>query len=127
MLKTEKYEKSQGKLKCDICGTKFRENARIYNADNELVCICKYCNEFFSKEDIKLIMAIFESYGGYYGKYKYRNTSLDDILTDFFDYLSAKNGNLKNVLEDNKKLCHKALLHGYTPQELIRKMKETKK
>jgi len=127
MIKNEiMFEKSLGRLKCDICDTRFRENVRIYRVNNDIGYVCQHCNDIFTKEDIKLIINLFESYGGYFGKYKHRKTFLDKILTDFYDTLSV-DGNLINLLEYNKKLCHKAALLGYSPSQLLKKMRELKK
>ncbi len=126
MIKTEiRYEKSLGRLKCDICDTRFRENARIYKVNNDIGYVCQQCNDNFSKEDIYLIIDLFKSYGGYFGKFDDIKLSLDNILTEFYDRISA-DGNLKNTFEYNRKLCHKALLNGYTPKQLIQKMKVPK-
>lgn len=115
-----KYDKSLGSLKCGICGKNFKKNSDIYISQQNIGFICEKCMERFSKEELEEFLHLFNQYGGHFGKFEFSQITLEEILNEFFDLISYKQN--EDIIESNLKLRHKALLHGFTPKELIEKM-----
>ena len=122
-FKKIKYDKALGSLKCGICGNNFKKDSEIYISEKNTGFICKSCIHTFSKEDIEEFLNLFNRYGGHFGKFKFSQMSLETILDDFFNIISHRG--LTNIVESNLELRHRALIFGYTPSELIEKMRDS--
>ena len=106
-------------IKCGICRSEIRKNAKIYQEGSHFWVVCSQCYNSISKADLELMANLFLAYGGYFGKLKDPQFSISQILKG----LLKENKDIKkyaSIEELNIKLLHHALLHGLTPQQFIR-------
>ncbi len=117
-----RYDKEQGQIYCGICGEVFRENTDIYISQKDFGILCEECIGKITNEQIEEFIDLFNKFGGYFGIFKPNQITLKQIVDEFFNLTSFENS--ADIIESNLKLRYKALLHGYTPKELVRKIKE---
>ena len=117
-----KYEKKLGKIGCNICNKILSRDSIIFIPDDYFGYICERCYIIFSADDIEEFLVLFDKYGGFFGQLKTNKIPLDQLIEEIFELLNYKNN--VDIIEANMKLRHKALLYGYTSQQLIDEMKE---
>lgn len=64
---------------------------------------------------------LFIAFGGYFGKFKYPNVSIENVLKELIEEIKIKKNKI-GFHELNVKMMHKVLLHGISPQDYIKKL-----
>ena len=118
MINSPNFTVSNG-IKCSICRADIKERHKMYQTGLRLGVICRSCRTRFSEEDIEMIVNIFFSFGGYFGKFDRSDFSIDEAIVEFAEQLSVGNTTLHS---QNIKMWHKVLTHGITPQEFLKKL-----
>lgn len=118
MINAPNFTISNG-IKCSICRADIKERHKMYQTSLKLGLICRSCRKRFSDEDIEMIVNMFFAYGGYFGKFDKSEFSIDDIIVEFAEQLSAGNTTLHS---QNIKMWHKVLTYGITPQEFLEEL-----
>ncbi|MFW9784537.1 MAG: hypothetical protein ACFFFB_19810 [Candidatus Heimdallarchaeota archaeon] len=103
-------------ITCDVCNEEIRYRAAFYDSGVNHRVICELCYRKFSKEDIELMLNLFNAYGGYYGKFKKLKSSIYKRLKEFNEF-DLRNNNFSNTDQINLQLLHGALIFGFTPEE----------
>ncbi|MGB5912548.1 MAG: hypothetical protein WBH31_15255 [Promethearchaeia archaeon] len=109
-------------IHCVICHSDIKDLDDIYQVSHNLGIICQNCVKIFSSEDIEIMIYLFFIYGGYFGKFDQRTFSLPEAIKS----LTKQEFNPKKqiMFEDlNERLVHKALLHGISPVDLVKTLK----
>ncbi len=111
--------KISGKIKCSICRALIRDRHRMYQSSLKLGVICKSCRDRFSSDDIEMIVNLFFAYGGYFGQYDKSEFSLENVIVGSARQLETGKSSFHS---QNVKMWHKALTHGITPEEFLKKL-----
>jgi len=107
---------------CVICHSTINNFDEIFQISHNLGIICQNCVKIFSFEDIEIMTYLFFIYGGYFGKFNQRTFFLPEAIKSLTrqDFDPKK----KIIIEDlNERLVHKALLHGISPVNLVKTLK----
>ena len=96
---------------CGICHRKIEPDELITQDKTYFSVVCINCHNTFPEKDIGLIIGLFISYGGYFGKL--RNSASD---FDLRSLIIESTGNLQ-IKEIRLLLMHVALLYGITPDQ----------
>ncbi len=105
-------------FKCGVCQKDIEEHEIIYQDVTHFRVVCSTCNDLFTKEDLELVINIFLSHEGFFGKLK-PTASKHDLKGLIIEY--EKRSKL-NVEEMNILLLHKALLYEITPKQFIKQL-----
>ena len=111
------------KLKCTICRTEIKDNSVVYQSKINYGIICGECYQKFSEEDIELMLVLFLTYGGYFGKLPKSEFSFLDAIDEIHNSLHMKELSPK-IKEINLRLLHKSLLHGLDPEQYQAQLKK---
>ena len=105
-------------FRCGICNEKIKANETIFQDNTHLVVVCSTCKTIFPKEDVALVVGIFLSHGGYFGKLKYSSPkhSIKDLL---IKYRKEQKLNMDKI---QILLLHRALLYGITPKQFNKQL-----
>ena len=103
-------------FRCGVCHEEIRPDEIIFQDITHFRLVCSTCNSIFTEEELELVINIFLSHGGYFGKKKNKSSSFD--LLDTIVELGSK----LNLYEMKISLLHKALLYGVTPKEHIKQL-----
>jgi len=106
-------------IKCGICRLEIKKGAQIFQEGLHFGIVCSQCHDSISKEDLELMANMFLAYGGYFGKLNDPRISIGVILEELVKE-NKIDKKFVSIEELNIKLLHSALLHGLTPQQLIR-------
>ena len=117
-----RYDKDQGKTYCNICGELFKENTIVYISQQSFGMACEKCKKKFTDEQIEEFFYLFNKYGGHFKIYESNQIRLEEIVKEFFNFIKHKESS--DLIEINQKIRHKALIHGFTPEQLVEKMKD---
>ena len=109
-------------LKCSICRADIKENSTIYQSKTNYGIVCDSCYQNFSEEDIELVLTLFLTYGGYFGKLPKEQFSFHEALKEIQDSVDEKE-NSTQILEINTRLLHRSLLHGLYPEQYQAQLK----
>ena len=101
---------------CDICKEKIKHRATFYQSGVHSRVLCEICYKRFPKNDIELMINLFNAYGGYFGKFKKLKSSVFKRLKELNEADMSKE-NVFSADEINLQLLHAALLFGFSPQE----------
>ncbi|MFX0058440.1 MAG: hypothetical protein ACFE8J_09090 [Candidatus Heimdallarchaeota archaeon] len=101
-------------VKCAICNSDIKTLSDIYQNAKTKGIICDSCKEKFAGENFELIIYLLFVYGGYFGMRKREEFSLSSVLEELDFNISGESIDVEDI---NRKLIHRALLHGYTPKE----------
>ena len=114
------YRDSQGSrsILCAICRSDITGDTNLHQSGFSLSIICDHCYNEFTKDDLEMMLNMFLAYGGYFGKLKAANLSVQSILSKLLDEIKAEKGRIE-IQELNIRLMHKALLYGIGPAEFI--------
>ncbi len=121
------YEKNESKgenhhssdlssIECDICKEKIKHRATFYQSGVHSRVICEICYKRFPKNDIELMINLFNAYGGYFGKFKKLKSSVFKRLKELNEADMSKENHF-SADGINLQLLHAALLFGFSPQE----------
>ena len=102
-------------VKCGICHTEIVSSASIYQEGFHFGLVCEECYKNNSPEDLELMANMFIAYGGYFGKLKIADFSLNKLL----EQIVSKVENKENVEELHFTYMHHALLNGITPKQFV--------
>ena len=115
--KGEKHHSSDlSSIECDLCKEKIKHRATFYQSGVHSRVICEICYKRFPKNDIELMINLFNAYGGYFGKFKKLKSSVFKRLKELNEADMSKE-NLFSTDGINLQLLHAALLFGFSPQE----------
>jgi len=109
-------------LKCSICRADIKENSTIYQSKTNYGIVCDSCCQNFSEEDIELVLTLFLTYGGYFGKLPKEQFSFHKDLKEIQDSVDVKEDSTQ-ILEINTRLLHRSLLHGLYPEQYQAQLK----
>ena len=109
-------------LKCSICRADIKENSTVYQSKTNYGIVCDSCCQNFSEEDIELVLTLFLTYGGYFGKLPKEQFSFHKDLKEIQDSVDVKEDSTQ-ILEINTRLLHKSLLHGLYPEQYQAQLK----
>lgn len=113
MMKSS-HKNISNELKCAICYSDIKERLNVYQDAITKGIICASCKKKFAAEDIELIIYLLFVYGGRFGMHKKEEFSLQKMLEGL--NLSSYDNDV-GVEDINRRMMHKAILHGYTPKE----------
>jgi hypothetical protein len=102
--------------KCDICNQVLHNRAIFFQSAVNNNVICESCYKKFSKDDIKLMINLFNAYGGYFGKFQKLKDSVYKRLKELNGF-KIRQENLSSADSSNLQLLHAALQFGFTPKE----------
>ena len=105
--------------RCDVCQEEIKFKATIYDSGVNHRVICELCYKRFPKNDLELMLNLFNAYGGYFGKFKKLKSSVYKRLREYNEN-GFKNNDSSRANQINLQLLHAALLFGFTPQEYFR-------
>jgi hypothetical protein len=103
-------------LKCTICRADIKDNTAVYQSRTNYGIICGSCYQKFSEEDIELMLILFVTYGGYFGKLPRDQFSFFKALKEIQNKTSMID-NPPQIIEINMRLLHRSLLHGLYPEQ----------
>ncbi|MFW9948088.1 MAG: hypothetical protein ACFFDX_14785 [Candidatus Odinarchaeota archaeon] len=103
-------------IECDICKEKITHRATFYQSGIHSRVICEICYKRFPKNDIELMINLFNAYGGYFGKYKKLKSSVFKKLKEL-NQADINKDEITSADDVNLQLLHAALLFGFSPQE----------
>jgi len=103
-------------IECDICKEKITHRATFYQSGVHSRVVCEICYKRFPKNDIELMVNLFNAYGGYFGKYKKLKSSVFKKLKELNE-TDINKDNVTSADGVNLQLLHAALLFGFSPQE----------
>ncbi len=108
-------------VKCGLCHKEIKERSEIHQEQLSLILVCSECCLLFPNEEVQIAFKLFVAYGGYFGKLKSPQLSVNEILKNILmEYKSKdKKVRLEDVEEFNLTLLHRALLYGITIQEYV--------
>jgi len=109
-------------LKCSICRADIKDNSTIYQSKTNYGIVCDSCCQNFSEEDIELVLTLFLTYGGYFGKLPKEQFSFYEALKEIQDSMDVKKDSTQ-ILEVNTRLLHRSLLHGLYPEQYQAQLK----
>ena len=109
-------------LKCTICRADIKDNSAIYQSKTNYGIVCDSCYQNFSEEDIELVLILFLSYGGYFGKLPKKQFSFHEALKEIQDSADVKEDSTQ-ILEINTRLLHRSLLHCLYPEQYQAQLK----
>ncbi|MGB5910130.1 MAG: hypothetical protein WBH31_02935 [Promethearchaeia archaeon] len=110
------YSSVLSSIDCDICKEKIKHRATLFQSGVHSRVICEICYKRFPKNDIELMVNLFNAFGGYFGKFKKLKSSVFKRLKELNEADMSKE-NLSSADEINLQLLHAALLFGFSPQE----------
>ena len=113
------------KVRCKVCRNEILHQPTIMKLGFKFETVCRECCSKFSKEDLGLMVNMFNAFGGYFGKFNSLKVSTSKIINAIFNDLkiSKEKSGLHKL---NVKFLHKALLHGIIPQQFLNNFKEVK-
>jgi len=115
----------QKELKCSICRRNIKINANMFQTKLRLEFICDNCYLNHSKEELNLILNLFDAYGGYYGCEKDINAQNSEIIKKLAIEIKRKTRNNSIDLDSFKlKIIHKALLRGISLELYEKELKK---
>ncbi|MFX1493675.1 MAG: hypothetical protein ACFFBZ_05285 [Promethearchaeota archaeon] len=103
-------------IECDICKEKITHRATFYQSGIHSRVLCEICYKRFPKNDIELMINLFNAYGGYFGKYKKLKSSVFKKLKEL-NQADINKDEITSADDVNLQLLHAALLFGFSPQE----------
>ena len=109
-------------LKCSICRADIKDNSAVYQSKTNYGIVCDSCYRKFSEEDIELVLTLFLTYGGYFGKLPKEQFSFHEALKEIQDSVDMKEDSTQ-ILELNTRLFHRSLLHGLYPEQYLDQLK----
>lgn len=109
---------------CDICKQELSKAILYQSAVNDKI-VCESCYRIFSKEDIELMINLFNAYGGYFGKFRKLKASVYKRLKELNGF-GVRQENFSNANGLNLQLLHAALQFGFTPKEYFQGFVNTK-
>ena len=109
-------------LKCSICRADIKDNSAVYQSKTNYGIVCDSCCQNFSEEDIELVLTLFLSYGGYFGKFPKEQFSFHEALIEIHYSVDMKEDSTQ-ILEINTRLLHRSLLHGLYPEQYQAQLK----
>ena len=101
---------------CDLCHHELYSKAILYQSAVNHRIVCEKCYRMFSRDDIELMVNLFNAYGGYFGKFHKLKASVYKRLKELNGF-GVKQNNLSNADSLNLQLLHAALQFGFTPKE----------
>jgi transcription elongation factor Elf1 len=101
---------------CSICQQELHNKAVLYQSAVNDRIICEKCYRRFSREDIELMINLFNAYGGYFGKFQKLKASVYKRIKELNGF-KVRQDNLSNADSINLQLLHAALQFGFTPKE----------
>jgi len=107
-------------IQCAICRADIITLKDTYQTTKLHGVICSKCVQKFSADDIELMTYLFFLYGGYYGKFGQGSFSIRQSLKAISEQETKEID--QQFLKINERLVHNALLHGISPQDLIKKL-----
>ncbi len=114
--KGEQHSSDLNSVVCDICKEKIQHRATFYQSGVHSRVICEICYKRFPKNDIELMVNLFNAFGGYFGKFKKLKSSVFKRLKELNE-ADMNQENQSKADEINLQLLHAALLFGFSPQE----------
>ena len=108
---------------CIICNNHLGYELKDHNLSQELEFICNNCIQRYSNEEIQVMAGLFRRYGGSFGQLKDDKVETRQIATDLIERLK-KIKDSSRIFEINELALHRALLHGFTPQDFIEELKK---
>ena len=115
---TSKDSQGQRTILCSVCRAPIQGDTNIHQSSFSLSVVCDDCYGEFAKDDVEMMLNMFLAYGGYFGKFKESDITVQSLLSRLLGEIKAEKGRVE-IKELNIRLMHKALLYGISPSDFV--------